>query len=119
MLDKDTFIKEEDYDPETHGIGKFDGFTDESSEEADEDDKDFIVNTSDMTEEEDFVEAASDEDEFIRETHEAVREYENWKPTNKKQKKVKQFIDDLTDKIIKKEDEKRFINGRPSLSLKK
>ena len=121
MLSKDKFIKEEDYDSSKHDIGEFDGFTDDSSddESEDEDDKNFIVATSDLTEEEDFSEGNSDEDEFIRDTHKAVREYENWEPTNKKQKKVKKFIDDLTDKIIKQEDEKRFQQGRPSLSIKK
>ena len=113
MLDENSFIKEENYNPEVDPIGKFDGFTSEEEDDGSDCDS-FIVNTSDLESEPECSEVS--EDEFVAETHKAVSEFDNFEPKTKKQKRVKAFIDDLAAKIVQREDEKRFEKGKPALS---
>ena len=57
--------------------------------------------------------------QFVRETHEAVHEYDNWKPTDKKGQAIKAFIDKMDQKAAIDTDNQRLSKGKPALSTSK
>ena len=57
--------------------------------------------------------------QFVRETHEAVREYDKWVPKDKKARAIKAFIDNVDHKASIETDNKRFLNGKTSISTSK
>ncbi len=56
---------------------------------------------------------------FVRETHEAVHEFSNWRPDDKKGQAIKEFIDRMDHKAIIETDNKRFTKGKANLPLSK
>lgn len=78
----------------------------DTDEEQDEYDQDFIA-----SEDEEFSFAPVESD-FVKETHKAVHDYNNWKPKDKKQLKIKTFIDNLELKYSTMDDEKQFAKGK-------
>ena len=56
---------------------------------------------------------------FVRETHEAVREFDKWKPKDEKAQAIKQFIERMDYKATIDTDNRRFRNGKSSLSTSK
>jgi len=57
---------------------------------------------------------ASPTNEFVIETHQAVRDYNNWVPdsSNKQQVGIKQFIDHMEVKYTSMEDDRQFMAGQ-------
>lgn len=56
---------------------------------------------------------------FVRETHEAVREFDNWEPKDKQGHAVKGFIERMDHKAAIETDNKRFSKGKSSISTSK
>ena len=48
---------------------------------------------------------------FVKETHEAVREFEKWNPTEEGQK-IKTFIETMDRRVCAEEDNRQFDNGK-------
>ena len=78
----------------------------DTDEEEDEYDQSFIA-----SEDEEFT-FAPVETEFVKETHKAVQEYNDWQPKNKKELKIKSFIDNMELKYSRMDDEKQFAKGK-------
>lgn len=104
-LTEETFIKLDDKIPDDVLVptGEFD------EEEADSDDslQDFIVP-------DDEAEAFTPADPsipFVQETHELVHKYNKWEPKDRKQKRLKSFVDNLAHKYKVKDDERQFAKG--------
>tara|TARA_B100000902_G_C27278853_1_gene900460 strand:+ start:1015 stop:1641 length:627 start_codon:yes stop_codon:yes gene_type:complete len=77
----------------------------DTDEEPDEYDQDFIA-----SEDEAFTFAPIESD-FVKETHKAVQDYNKWEPKNKKELKIKSFIDNLELKYSTMDDDKHFAQG--------
>jgi len=62
-----------------------------------------------------------DEDaaKFVRETHQAVRDFDNWKPEDNQGKAMKAFVDRMDKKAAIETDNKRLEAGKPSISTSK
>lgn len=82
--------------------------SEEEPVDTDDDMSDFIV--PDEIANEPFTHAVPNND-FVKETHKAVRDYNNWKPKNNSEKKVKTFIDNMAKKYQQMDDNKQFANG--------
>lgn len=57
--------------------------------------------------------------EWVRETHEAVHEYNKWKPKDKQGKALKSFIDKMDHKATIDTNDKRWDAGREAISTSK
>lgn len=77
----------------------------DTEDDEDEYDQEFLA-----SEDEAFTFAPPDTD-FVRETHQAVLDYDKWQPKNKKEKKMKLFIDTMEQKYSTMDDEKQFAKG--------
>ena len=53
---------------------------------------------------------------FVRETHQAVRDFDNWEPTDKQGKAIKAFVDCADKKASIETDNKRFEAGKSAIS---
>lgn len=56
---------------------------------------------------------------FVRETHQAVHDYNNWKPKDKQSKNIKKFIDNMDAKATIDTDNKRFSAGKECIRTNK
>ena len=56
---------------------------------------------------------------FVEETHQAVREFEQWQPKDKEQEGIKQFVNKLEVKATNEEHEKAFWKGKDRLRFTK
>ena len=56
---------------------------------------------------------------FVRETHDAVHDFDEWCPTDKQGKAIKQYIQKLDHKASIETDNKRVAAGKPSLPTSK
>ncbi len=54
--------------------------------------------------------------EWVRETHKAVRQYDNWVPEDKQGKAIKKFIDDMDQKASIETDNQRLEAGKGAIS---
>jgi len=57
--------------------------------------------------------------EWVRETHKAVRQYDNWVPEDKQGKAIKKFIDDMDQKASIETDNQRLSAGKEAISTSK
>ena len=60
-----------------------------------------------------------EEAKWVEETHRAVREFENWSPTDKQGQSIKNYIDQLDRKASIQTDNQRCAKGKASLSTSK
>lgn len=65
----------------------------------------------------DMTKLSKEQQKWVNETHKAVRDWENWHPEDEEQKKIKDFVDNMTAKYSVKEDERQFLAGNASLDL--
>lgn len=56
---------------------------------------------------------------FVRETHQAVRDFDNWEPTDKQGKAIKAFVERADKKASIETDNKRLEAGKSSISTSK
>lgn len=93
---------------EAVGIEDSDSDDDGDGSEAsiDEEMRDFIV-PDDDPESEHFT-RASDDSEYTRYTHDSVEKFNTWNPTDRSERKVKDFIDQLETRVRTREDNLRF-----------
>lgn len=56
---------------------------------------------------------------FVRDTHQAVRDFDNWEPTDKQGKAIKAFVERADKKASIETDNKRFEAGKSSISTSK
>lgn len=105
-LTENTFIKLDDDIPDDVLVptGDFD------EEELDSDDslQDFIVPDEDG---EPFT-PADPSIPFVQETHQLVHKYNKWEPKDRKQKRLKVFVDNLAHKYKLQDDERQFAKGK-------
>ena len=80
---------------------------DQEEDESEDDMSDFIV----PDEEGEAFTPADPTIPFVQETHELVHKYNEWEPNDKKGKKLKVFVDGLTEKYKTQDDERQFVNG--------
>jgi len=69
-----------------------------------------------------FADPAKLDDEaakFVRETHQAVRDFDNWEPTDKQGKAIKAFVERADKKASIETDNKRLEAGKSSISTSK
>ncbi len=81
--------------------------------DSEEDDDEYDYNDGFLVRDEEaeaFTFAPTGND-FVNETHQAVQDYNHWEPKDKKQKKIKTFIDKLELKYSTLDDEKHFVKG--------
>lgn len=90
---------------------KMHGYADDGFVVPDDEGSDFEFADPDQLDEE----AAK----FVRETHEAVREFDNWEPKDKQGHAIKSFIERMDYKATIETDNKRFENGKSSISTSK
>ena len=92
--------------PNMHGYASDDGFVvpDDEGEEFE------FANPDELDEE-----AAA----FVRDTHKAVRDFDNWAPTDKKAIAIKKYIENMDRKATIQEDNRRFRLGKPALPMSK
>lgn len=57
--------------------------------------------------------------QFVRETHQAVRDFDNWVPEDKQGKAIKAFVDRMDKKAAIDTDNQRFASGKPAISTSK
>lgn len=57
--------------------------------------------------------------QFVRETHQAVHDFDSWKPEDKQGKAIKKFIDRIDHKATIETDNARFEKGKPSIPTSK
>lgn len=57
--------------------------------------------------------------QFVRETHQAVRDFDNWVPEDKQGKAIKAFVDRMDKKAAIDTDNQRFAAGKSSISTGK
>tara|TARA_Y100000389_G_scaffold198012_1_gene233697 strand:- start:1677 stop:2291 length:615 start_codon:yes stop_codon:yes gene_type:complete len=100
-------IKLEDID--TIEIGDSDSDSDMSSEESElESDLDGFI----VPDEEGEAFTLAESNEWVDETHKAVHSYNNWVPKSKEEENAKKYIDELSQSVSEKEDERQFIQGK-------
>jgi len=56
---------------------------------------------------------------FVRDTHKAVRDFDNWAPTDKQGVAIKKYIEKMDQKASIEEDNRRFQRGKPALPMSK
>ena len=57
--------------------------------------------------------------EWVRETHKAVRQYDNWVPEDKQGEAIKKFIDTMDHKASIDTDNQRLAAGKEAISTSK
>jgi len=57
--------------------------------------------------------------DFVRDTHKAVHDFEKWNPTDKKARAIKSYIDNMSQKAAIENDNRRFEQGKSSISTTK
>lgn len=111
---------------------------DESEDSSDEEDPDGLIPSENPNmhgyaddgfvvpddEGEEFTFADPDELEgeaadFVRDTHKAVHDFEKWNPTDKKARAIRSYIDNMSHKAAIQTDNRRFRNGKSSISTTK
>ena len=78
-------------------------------DDSDSDMGDFIV--PDDVANEPFT-LAPETSDFVRETHQAVRDFNQWVPKTRVEEKVKVFMENMSDKYQKQDDERQFVAGK-------
>ena len=78
-------------------------------DDSDSDMGDFVV--PDEIANEPFT-LAPETSDFVRETHQAVREFNHWAPKTPDEEKVKVFVENMSDKYQKQDDERQFVAGK-------
>lgn len=106
------FIKEEsEVNGTMHPIGEED--TDSESDESeidsdiDSDMEEFII----LDEEGEAFTIAQGDDEFVNETHSAVNKFNEWRPVDESEKKIKKYIQAIERGVVEAEDDRRFNLG--------
>ena len=91
----------------------------EEEEEIADEMKDFIVPDSQGEAfcHPDMSQLTKEQQQWVDETHRAVKDWENWQPEDEEQRKIKNFVDNMTAKYSVKEDERQFLAGNSSLEL--
>ena len=57
--------------------------------------------------------------QFVRETHQAVRDFDNWAPEDRQGKAIKAFVKKMDEKAAIETDNKRLEKGKPAISTSK
>lgn len=104
-LTENTFVKLDDKIPDNVLMPT--GDFEHDSESEDDSLDDFIV----PDEEGEAFTPADPSIPFVQETHEMVHKYNTWEPKDKKEKKLKVFVDNLTHKYKTQDDERQFAMG--------
>jgi len=106
-LTENTFLSLNDTVPDEVSLptGEFDEVPMDQDEE---DMSDFIV----PDEEGEPFRPASPSIPFVQETHELVNRFNTWEPKNKKEEKLKAYVDNLSHKYKLKDDNIQFAEGR-------
>ena len=105
-LTENTFLSLNDTVPDEVSLptGEFN----EYEQEEEEDMSDFIV----PDEEGEPFRPASPSIPFVQETHELVNRFNTWEPKNKKEEKLKAYVDNLSHKYKLEDDNIQFAEGR-------
>lgn len=110
MLDGGSFVRHSDEEGSLLlpvGDAAFEVMSDEDSDYGSM--KDFIVNDDEC---EPFTHA-DPSIEFVKETHQAVRAYNNWIPNNEQEHNAREFIQQQEARAVQIDDEIRFARGMP------
>ena len=57
--------------------------------------------------------------EFVRETHRAVREFDNWQPKDKQEEAIKKYIERMDHTATIQTDNQRFAAGKETIRTSK
>lgn len=125
-----TFCRVEDEDKTTLPLLDGDSSDDEYSEEDEPSanpamhgyaDDGFVVPDDEGSEFEfaDPDELEEEAAQFVRETHQAVHDFDNWKPEDRQGKAIKAFVDKMDHKASIETDNKRFAKGKEAISTSK
>lgn len=124
-----TFCRVEDEDKTT--LPLLDGDSSDDSEDESDDEtpsanpamhgyaSDGFVVPDDEGSEFEFANADELDDEaaeFVRETHQAVHDFNKWKPEDRQGKAIKAFVDKMDHKASIETDNKRFAKGKEAIS---
>ena len=113
MLDGGSFVRHEDEDDTSVPLGNPEFDYSSSDDESDSDSmKDFIV----PDEECDPFTPAEPTCTFVRETHQAVRMFNDWVPATEEEQQVKQFITKQEARAAAIDDDARFSKNMPGIT---
>lgn len=125
-----TFCRVEDEDQTTLPLLDGDSSDDEYSEEDEASanpamhgyaDDGFVVPDDEGSEFEfaDPDELEEEAAQFVRETHQAVHDFDKWKPEDRQGKAIKAFVEKMDNKASIETDNKRFAKGKEAISTSK